>query len=611
MVTIYKNIFSKEPIYIEVDKCLERIKNGRSEVRVNEIRSVIDKERANKLKSNLPSVCFSGRFGENRTDNELIEHSGFIVLDFDNIEDTETLKHTLIAENYVKATWISPSGNGVKALVKIADPTKHKEHFQALQDLFPDIDKSGINPSRVCYESFDPDIFINETVKPFTKVKIVDRVKEKFAETDNGKTFDKILKWLSNRGDAFVTGERNLFIFKLASACCRFGLNEDETERYINNEILINDNSFTHSEAVLTIKSAFKINASKAGTAVFENERLVEKSSKKEIEIDQSIYDLNVRPKDVLFGEDVKAEAMNLYEYGYEDAETTEIPELDEYWKWKKGEITLLSGIGNYGKSSLLKYILLLKTMKRGHKWALFAPEDFPAHEFYHDIAEIMIGMDVTPRNSINRPSKVIYEQVYDFVSKHFFFVYPKDISSTPEYIKERFLELIIKEKVNGVVIDPFNQLDNDYSKVGGRDDKYLEVVLADFKRFAQVNNIPFIIVAHPKGGIKKDPKGNYECPDVFDLAGGAMWNNKMDNILIYHRPYRGENPEATNCQLHAKKIRRQKTVGKIGTLDFNLKRYSRRFLFGRDVDYIELINDKNRKEPEQPKLFEESKDPF
>lgn len=593
MVTAFKNIFSKEPYYRDIDYCLKRIKDGSSRIKVEEIRSVIDKDRANKLKANLPSVCFSGKFGENRTDAELIEHSGYLVLDFDSIEDTETLKHDLISNDFVKATWVSPSGNGVKALIKIAAPDKHKEHFQALQELFPQVDKSGINPSRVCYESYDPDIFIKEDVKPFTKIKIIERVKEKISETDNGKTFDKILKWLSNKGDAFVTGERNLFIFKLASACCRFGLSEDETERYINNDILINDNSFTNQEAIHTIKSAFKCNRQSAGSAVFENDLLVERSNKKEIEIDHSIFDLNVRPKDVLFGEDVKTEALLLYDNGYEDAETTEVREIDEFWKWKKGELTLLSGIGNYGKSTFLKYLLLIKTMRKGYKWALFAPEDYPAHEFYHDLVEMYLGCDMTPKN-INRDSKETYSMIYDLVSKHFFFVYPKDISSTPEYIKERFLELIIKEKINGVVIDPFNQLDNDYSKSGGRDDKYLEIVLADFKRFAQVNNIPFIIVAHPNK-MKKDGTGNYECPDVFDLSGGAMWNNKMDNILIYHRPMRGTNPDLTNCELHSKKIRRQKTVGRVGTLSFNLKRYSRRFLFGNEVDYMEMIVDKSR----------------
>jgi hypothetical protein len=600
MITAYKNIFSKEPHYTTIDKCLERIKDGASKIKVEEIRNSLSKERANSLKANLPSICFSGKFGEGRTDDSLIEHSGYIVLDFDNVPDVETLKHELISNDFIKATWVSPSGNGVKALVVIADKSKHKEHFQALMDLFPAIDKSGINPSRVCYESYDADIFVSDNVTPFTKLKSINRVKEQVIETDNEKIFDRILKWLTNKGDAFVTGERNLFIFKLASACCRFGLDEYETERYINNSILINDNSFSNSEALQTIKSAFKSNSKQSGTAVFENDILVERTNKKEVQINPDIYDSSIRPKDVLFGEDVKHEAMALYDSGYESAETTEVKELDEYWKWKKGELTLLSGIGNYGKSSFLKYILLIKSMRKGYKWALFAPEDFPAHEFYHDLVEIFMGEDMTPRNH-DRPARIYYEQVYDWVSKHFFFVYPKDISSTPEYIKERFLELIIKEKVNGVVIDPFNQLDNDYSKVGGRDDKYLEIVLADFKRFAQVNNVPFIIVAHPKGGLKKDNGGNYECPDVFDLAGGAMWNNKVDNILIYHRPLRGQLPEAGNCEIHTKKIRRQKTVGKIGILEFSLKKNSRRYIWSNETDYIDIINCHNNQDTETP----------
>jgi len=126
-------------------------------------------------------------------------------------------------------------------------------------------------------------------------------------------------------------------------------------------------------------------------------------------------------------------------------------------------------------------------------------------------------------------------------------------------------------------------------------------VVLADFKRFAQVNNVPFIIVAHPKGGLKKDNGGNYECPDVFDLAGGAMWNNKMDNILIYHRPLRGQLPESGNCEIHTKKIRRQKTVGKIGILEFSLKKNSRRYIWSNETDYIDIINCHNNQDTETP----------
>ena len=63
------------------------------------------------------------------------------------------------------------------------------------------------------------------------------------------------------------------------------------------------------------------------------------------------------------------------------------------------------------------------------------------------------------------------------------------------------------------------------------------------------------------------------------------MWNNKMDNILIYHRP--NSDPISTGCEFHSKKIRRQKIVGIKGMAGFNYDRKKRRFTFGLN-DYIE-----------------------
>lgn len=594
MVTVFKNIWSKEPHYIEIEKALNRIKIGKSAKMVQEVRNCIDKERANELKKHLPSVCFSGKFGANRTDGDLLEHSGYIVLDFDNCDVTEQ-KKKLITHNFVEACWISPGGNGVKALVKIKHPNKHKEHFKALQELFPEVDKSGINPSRVCYESYDPDIFRAISVEPFEKLFEEKKQSVEKVGVSDDETFNNIVKWLSNRGDAFRTGERNLFIFKLASACCRFGMDENSVISQIN-AVFSLDNSFSVSEVERTTKSAYKSNMSVFGTAKFERELLVDKKSKKEIEIDESIYDLNVRPKDVIFGEDVKQEAIDIFLNGFESAISTYIPQIDEIFKFKRGEITLLSGIGNYGKSTILKYLILIQVIKDNRKFAFFSPEDNPASEFYHDLVEMYFGVNCTPGH-LNRPTLQAYTAVYDFISKHVFYIYPKSIAPTPEYIKERFLELIIKEKVEGCIIDPFNQLSNDYNSVGGRDDKYLEIVLSDFARFSQVNQTVFIIVAHPTKMHKPKDSDNYPEPDVFDLAGGAMWNNKMDNIIVYHRPFRGEDPNNSLATLSSKKIRRQKIVGKLGTIELNLSRGIRRYLFDGEDPMEKLIHESYGKE--------------
>ena len=45
----------------------------------------------------------------------------------------------------------------------------------------------------------------------------------------------------------------------------------------------------------------------------------------------------------------------------------------------------------------------------------------------------------------------------------------------------------------------------------------------------------------------------------VKHLSGGAMWNNKMYNILVYHRPAHQQDPTSPAAELHFKKIKRQK----------------------------------------------------
>jgi hypothetical protein len=590
MITAFKNIWAKEPNYITIEHALKRVKEGKSKGLVDEIRNTLDKEKAGELKKNLPCICFSGKFGADRKDEQIIAHSGFIVLDFDNVYDLRDKQTEIISNKYVYACWVSPSGNGLKALVKIADGLKHREHFQALQEVFPEIDKSGINPSRVCYESYDPDIYINQDAEVFNSTKKTEKIVTYERTDDDQKIFKNILTWLSNKNEAFVTGERNNFIFKLASACCRFGIHEITANAMINNEFVSNS-EFTKNEADRAIRSAYKANASRFSSASFDKEILIDKVTRKELEVEKAIFDDGLKLKDVIYGIDVKEQALSIYDQGYAKVDGIGVPDLDDKFKPKRGEITVLTGIGNYGKSSFKKWYQAMRIVLYGEKFASFAPEDNPPEEYYHDFVEIILGCDCSPNNP-NRPSRQTYEYVYDLVCKHMFYVYPKDVSPTPQYVMEVFLELIVKENVDGVDIDPFNQMANEYNKFQ-RSDKYLEWVLSVFARFAQINNIYFWIIAHPVK-MQKGGDGNYPCPDVFDLTDGAMWNNKMDNILVYHRPFAQTDPQNPTCEFYSKKIRRQKVVGKKGFVVFEMFFKTRRFLFNGSDVLQKILNENN-----------------
>lgn len=579
--TIFKNIYSKEPYYFSVQDALQRITEGKSKKGVEVVRGTMDKEKAGKMKMNLPSVCFSGTFKADRRDEDLLEHSGFIVLDFDNLGAADALRERqgeIINHDFIYACWVSPSGNGLKALLKIADGARHREHFAALQEVFPEVDRSGVNPSRVCFESYDPDLYLNPQAKVFAKTKTTEKVYERqAATTGDHDIFRRLLTWLTNRNDAFVTGERNNFIFKLAGACCRYGIDEISAESLIGSEFL-SQSEFSRSECQRAIKSAYKANRAQYASASFDKEVLVDKVSRKEVQVDSTVFDEGIRPQDVIYGIDVKDRALALYDSGFSKVNGIGVPDIDERFKPKKGELTLLTGIGNYGKSSFKKWYQVYRAVLYGEKFGGFVPEDNPPEEYYHDLTEILLGCDCTP-SSPDRPSREVYERAYDYICRHFFYVYPKTAEPTPKYIKEVLLELIVKEGIDGCDIDPFNQMSNNYQGFAGRD-KYLEWVLSDFDRFASMNDVYFWIIAHPTK-LPKTPDGNYACPDVFDINDGAMWNNKMSNILVYHRPFAQTDPQNPTCEFHSKKIRRQKTVGKKGFSLFEMRLSTRRFYFG------------------------------
>ena len=168
MITIFKNIReTKTPFHRDVKHILDRIKDGSSKELVKKIRKEQRKPERNELKKMLPAICFSGRFNK-RLDSAIQEHSGLICLDFDGYDKSKELlsdKEKISKSPYTYSVFLSPSGKGLKALVKIPkDIDNHVNYFNALEKHYNNdrFDKTSKNISRVCYESYDPLIYINK-----------------------------------------------------------------------------------------------------------------------------------------------------------------------------------------------------------------------------------------------------------------------------------------------------------------------------------------------------------------------------------------------------------------------------------------------------------------
>ena len=390
--------------------------------------------------------------------------------------------------------------------------------------------------------------------------------------TKNNSKFAAAEKWVQNSAGIFAAGDRRVYLSHLAQVCFMLGIELETVKASIKTAYLASDVEFTDKEILSHIDKAYT--AHNFASAEFSNGNLVDRKTKKLV-----VIELEGAPvTDVIYANECRQAAKDIYNKGYISAESTGIPDLDVYYKWKKKELTCLTGYGNEGKSSFERFLMLNKAVKDGTKFAVFGPEDHPAEEFYHDLTEMLVGADCTPNNP-NKPREEIYDKAYDFVAAHFFYIYPETGEPTPEYICSRFLQLIIKEGVEGCVVDPFNTLQLDYEGSGGRDDRLLGKVLTMFGRFGVMNNVYFKVLAHPTKPTK-NKDGGYDCPDRYSLAGGAMWVNRCDNIVVYYRPNRHKDKNDPVCEFHSDKIKKQKSVGILGNVQFQYSAHKRRFIF-------------------------------
>jgi hypothetical protein len=310
-VTIFKNIRDTDtPFFRPVHKILERIKSGASKDIVRRIRDEKRKTERNEIKKELPAICFSGSFNK-RADASMVEHSGLICLDFDGYTKQKELlqdKENFTKSKYVFSVFISPSGNGLKVLVKIpADPENHINYFNSLEKHFNSIyfDKTSKNLSRVCYESYDPLLYVNDNSSVWDTIEEiqyteVSKVRDAptIPITDENKIVEILVKWWTKKYP-MVEGQRNQNCYILAMAMNDFGVNRSLAE-YILKQY--SDDSFTLKEIATTINSAYS-NTANFGTKYYEDEERVNQIRAKlrrgvpKKEVRSQLQDSNLEPE--------------------------------------------------------------------------------------------------------------------------------------------------------------------------------------------------------------------------------------------------------------------------------------------------------------------------
>jgi len=289
IVTIFKNIKETDtPFFREVASVLQRIKEGSSKNLIKKIRAEQDKSVRNDLKKELPSICFSGKFNK-RADVALQQHSGLICLDFDGYAKQSLLlkdKARFVKDKYVYSVFISPSGKGLKLLIKVPPISdNHVGYFVALEKYFNSdySDKTSKNISRVCYESYDPLISINDKAIVWDQVEDLEYKEvniQKDARTipirDENKIAEILILWWTKKYP-MTEGQRNHNAFILAMAFNDFGVSQNVASIVLSP---YQTSDFTATEIKKAIKSAYS-HTQNFNTKYYEDEEKVNKIQQK------------------------------------------------------------------------------------------------------------------------------------------------------------------------------------------------------------------------------------------------------------------------------------------------------------------------------------------
>lgn len=244
-----------------------------------------------------------------------------------------------------------------------------------------------------------------------------------------------------------------------------------------------------------------------------------------------------------------------LFEQGLQQGATIGHPNFDQYCSFKTKMLCVITGIPNHGKSEFLDEMIYRLNLRYGWKTAYFSPENEPLEFHTSKLIEKFVGKRFG-RNSMPRNE-------YDYAKRHldenFFFINPAD-DFHADTIFSIAQTLVRRNGIKGLVIDPYNYLEDDH---GSSETEYVSKLLSKMKSFAKRNDLLIFLVAHPTK-LQKGKDGKYEAPDLYNISGSAHFNNKADYGISVHRIFGGEE----YVEVHILKVR-FKHLGHKGTVFF------------------------------------------
>jgi len=200
---------------------------------------------------------------------------------------------------------------------------------------------------------------------------------------------------------------------------------------------------------------------------------------------------------------------------------------IDEHLVFKRGQLCVILGHDNVGKSYFINYYFLCLVLKHKLKVCMYSAENHKG-KILRDLIQMYAGIkykDLTD-NQILRYSS--------FLEQYIFF-----IDTNTLYKPHELLDIFEEVECDMALIDPYTALDREMSYNGNYQ------FLNKAREFTNKTGITLYINTHPisesgrAGNLYPkghDWEGHLKAPLKADCEGGKAFLNRCDDMIIIHR---------------------------------------------------------------------------
>lgn len=264
-----------------------------------------------------------------------------------------------------------------------------------------------------------------------------------------------------------------------------------------------------------------------------------------------------------------EADAMQLYRDGRQRGRSTGWAAIDELMTIRDGELSVVTGIPNSGKSEFVDALTMNIAAQYGWRFAMCSFEN-PPSEHIAKLAEKRLALPFW-EGPTQRMSEVQLHDVIEWIADRFYLIRADDEAPTIDWILARAKAAVLRYGIRGLVIDPYNEIEHQRPQ-GQTETEYVSQLLGKLKRFAQSHAVHVWIIAHPAKMLREN--GSVPPPTLYDISGSANWANKADLGVVIHRDPKND---PTRTDVYLRKVR-FKSVGKIGSASLIYDRATGRY---------------------------------